>query len=286
MQASYIRLSDFKERLGGALTVVPGQGNDAYWLRKLVQISREWDADTRGNHLYASLATTYYRMEPTTLKRGELVIAPMASITSVAIRDSASESYTALAEDTDYWAEREEMWEEPAPIRKLVVNPNSSLLSTWPGGDPRAIRVIGYRGYSYEVESTGQTVVDNPLTAGATTLTVATGHGIDLGETLVIGTEQVGVVGVPSGSALLLTIERGLNGTTAAEHANGTVVYRRVYPAGITGILGERVRTLVGDDFRGGAASNDFIGSGVMTNQAWPRYRGATGKYALGRGWL
>lgn len=276
---SYIRLSEFRRLLGSG---VSNRDADLRMLAKLEQVSREFDRDTGGNHLYARVATRYYRQGSRSRPASELCIDPVVSLTSVGVRWDSSDSYTSLTENTDYWAEPNERAEH-TPIRRLVIIPSSTNLGTWPGYDERAVQVVGVFGYSYEVAATGAVVADNPLTSGATTLTLASGHGIDVGETLKIESEQVAVVAQPNMSATTLTIERGVNGTTAAQHAQNTVIYRRVYPRDAVETLAERARSLWSDEYRGGAPTSDFIGSGVSNFQPWPRYRELVGRYMLGR---
>jgi hypothetical protein len=146
----------------------------------------------------------------------------LLSVTELLIDDDGD--YTpelALAENTDYWLapdNQPQKW-------YLDVHPDSSKLYRWPRGR-RRVSIAGTWGYSDETESTGLTgtVAD----ATATTITLSDGGEgrIDVGETLVIEDEQVYVTAVVAGT---LTVERGVNGTTAAAHSAKTV-YRRRYP--------------------------------------------------------
>lgn len=106
---------------------------------------------------------------------------------------------------------------------------NASALGTWPnlsGG----LQLTGVFGWSNETEDTGLVVPAGNLTAGATSVTTAGATtGISVGETLVIGSEQI-YVSANSTSTKTLTIVRGINGTTAAAHTSGDIIYRRRYP--------------------------------------------------------
>src|SRR5690348_15963404 len=100
---SYIRLSDFASRIGAGVSVLPGTGEEAVMLQRIEQMSREWDGDTRGNRLYASLETRYYRGTREGRTRSELIVDPVASLTSVDFRPGTGEEYTPLVEGVDYW---------------------------------------------------------------------------------------------------------------------------------------------------------------------------------------
>lgn len=79
----------------------------------------------------------------------------------------------------------------------------------------------------------GDTVQDNPLSSDATTLTVTDADGVDIdgfsprfqvGHLLQIESEYLRVIAIDSATNQL-TIQRGVNGTTASSHAQTTAVY-------------------------------------------------------------
>jgi hypothetical protein len=104
-------------------------------------------------------------------------------------------------------------------------------------GDPvDAISVDGTWGYhadwSNAWAASGDSVQDNPLSNSAITLTVADADGLDaaglgvrfaVGMLLQIGDEYLHVLAINT-SQNRLTVSRGVNGTTAASHAQGTVI--------------------------------------------------------------
>lgn len=80
--------------------------------------------------------------------------------------------------------------------------------------------------------SSGDTVQNNPLSSGATSLTVAAADGADssgqtprfqVGQLLRIEAEYVRVTGVDTGTNVL-SVQRGTNGTTAAAHVQNTLI--------------------------------------------------------------
>jgi len=77
------------------------------------------------------------------------------------------------------------------------------------------------------------TVQNNPLSSSATTLTVTDSDGFDdrylprfeILDYLLIESEQLQVVDMPDAVSNTLTVLRGVNGTTAASHAQNTPIY-------------------------------------------------------------
>ncbi len=113
---------------------------------------------------------------------------------------------------------------EMAPYWEVVeaVNGTRSLPAS-----PRSIEITGIWGYWEELEPVGQLLA---VTAEAVNITMAPGHGVETLQTLLIGSEQVYVTAV---SGDTLTVQRGVNGTTAAAHPSGTAVLAYRYPADI-----------------------------------------------------
>lgn len=109
--------------------------------------------------------------------------------------------------------------------------------AAWSYASFENVEIAGVWGYSYQTEDTLETVpntaTDPAPPAGIdsddTTIEFASAVDISLGETLVIGTEQVYVAAI-NDDGDTLTVERGVNGTTAAAHDVGVAIYRRVYP--------------------------------------------------------
>lgn len=95
-------------------------------------------------------------------------------------------------------------------------------------------------------------VQDNPLTASATTLTVADAGGTDsmgeqprfqVGHLLKIEDEYLSVLAV-NAATNTLTVRRGANGTTAASHAQNTPVSVYQPPADVTALVLRRAAWL------------------------------------------
>lgn len=265
----YPRLSQMRRTVGDRLKDVSGSGDDSRWLDIMEQASREFDRASN-NPMFARVATIYPNY------CNGMWLPPFVSLSSVQIDEDGDDTFElTLTADTDY-----RLWpESPAPhtpYHRLDRNPNSTAFYGWPYV-ARRVKVTGIFGYSYETAATGQVVAAGGITSSATSLTLATGHGIDLGETLVIDSEQFYVTAKPT--TLSVTVTGGINGTTRAAHAEGAVIYRRKYPADVVNGVIERARYLWHNEFRGGQEP-DSLG---FATSSWPRWRSLVQAYEVPR---
>jgi hypothetical protein len=86
----------------------------------------------------------------------------------------------------------------------------------------KGLRVTADWGWPRTVRSSGDTVQDNPLSAAATTLTVVEAQRFEVAQTLRIESEQLFITDKPT--ATTLTVTRGVNGSTAANHTQATAI--------------------------------------------------------------
>jgi hypothetical protein len=132
--------------------------------------------------------------------------------------------------------------------------PYSGLLLTdgetfvWDDRKEGAITVTGIWGWHDRWASawrdTADTVQNNPLSSVATTITVSDADGADsetetprfqVGHLLKIENEYVRVLAVNTGTNVL-TVQRGVCGTTAASHAQNTPIYTYQPPADVAAL--------------------------------------------------
>lgn len=107
--------------------------------------------------------------------------------------------------------------------RKIRLNSNSTLYWTSGVNDPvDSISVAGKWGYGGRWVATGATVGAGGQTDSATALS-ASATSIETGATLKIDAEYMAVTA--GGMSTALTVERGVNGSTAAAHSAGTTIY-------------------------------------------------------------
>ena len=101
-------------------------------------------------------------------------------------------------------------------------------------GVKKGVEIAGTWGYGDGISATPY-IVDTTLTAAissttATTCTVTSVTNLSAGTTILIDTEQMYIYSI---ATLTLTVERGVNGTTAATHTNSTSLYIYQYPADV-----------------------------------------------------
>ncbi len=102
------------------------------------------------------------------------------------------------------------------------------------GASKKGCQIIGLWGYGDGISATPY-ILDTTLTSAitsttATTCAVTSVANLSAGNTILIDSEQMYIYSI---SSLTLTIERGVNGTTAATHSNTASLYIYQYPADI-----------------------------------------------------
>lgn len=262
----YCRLSVAKKALGGFGS---GTGQDAALLTAIESVSRELDTLT-GRRFYARDAQTVYagRAGSYFSPAAELRL-PMdfASLTTVTVDEDGDGVYElTLVENTDYWTEPENR-ETHEPITALYLDPNGTQLGAWPR-HRRAVKLVGATGYSRETELTGSLLSAAIASTSATTFTIDDGTDVEVGETIIVDSEQMDITAISTNT---LTVVRGINGSTAATHLDNTVVYRRRYHR----IVEAACAMKVSREFRGAQVGHlepigaDTIGAGSM-NPTYP----------------
>jgi hypothetical protein len=220
MRSTYASLESLKLAIGLS---AEGRTHDAVLLEQSQSVSAAIDKYT-GRFFYALTATRRYDGDgtPKLMLPGDV-----SSITTLSVDDDADRTWgLTLTEGSDYipWPRNR----NNAPIRQLDLNPSSSNLTNWPDL-LEGVQIAGVFGYSNEVEPAG-TLAAGIADAEATSLSLVGGHTVQIGDTIQIDTEDLYVPALTTDTA---TIERGVNGTTAAAHSNGAAVSRRRYPRDI-----------------------------------------------------
>ena len=119
------------------------------------------------------------------------------------------------------------------PKIRIEIDKNGDY-SSFASGYQKGVQVAGIWGYGDGISATPY-IVDTTLSAAitsttATTCTVTSATNLSAGQLILIDTEQMYIYSI---SSTTLTVERGVNGTTAATHTNSTSLYIYQYPSDI-----------------------------------------------------
>ena len=246
MTNAYCDLATLKS--GGALNIT-GVAHDARLLALLEESSRWIDAYCN-RHFYLLHATRRFDGGG----GRQLQVPDLVSVTSLKTRNAGEGGDPAGsggglgevwgADDYRLYplnAEPEQPWGRP--YTRLLVNPDSSAKSRFPQGSA-TLEIAGKWGFQQVTADSGTVIKDNsPIGPSDTRLTVkaatagnADARTVSAGHTLAIGEEQLYVTGQSGQSGQMeaeLTVQRGVNGTTAASHAAGAAVALYRYPQAV-----------------------------------------------------
>lgn len=187
--------------------------------------------------------------------------ADLLSVTALATDGDGDRVYETAWSTTDYDLHPTNAAYDspPAPYWELRVNPLSSLyLPQW----PLAVQIAGWWGYfnsSDPAIATAQTSGGSQAPS-VTNLAVSNSAEFQIGHTLFIGTqpEQLFVSGVEDSTHV--TVERGVNGSTAATIAQSAPIRIASYP-----IISEAALSQLGFWMQNRAAPSGVVGIGDQT---------------------
>jgi hypothetical protein len=126
---------------------------------------------------------------------------------------------TSFTEGTHYYRNPIDTY----PTRKLIID--TDAITSYPDDFADTVVVTGLWGYHPDPANmwldSGDTVQDSPLSATATTLNVTDGDNFQIMQYIRIEDEYLLITAISTNA---LTVERGVNGTTAASHTNATQI--------------------------------------------------------------
>ena len=154
----------------------------------------------------------------------------LISVTSLKTDDNKDRTFETTWASTDYLlypsnAEPTKAWGRP--YTRILVDTEAGAEDVFTTG-MQTVEVVGKWGYREVTEDSGANVNEGAqYSATDTTLTVTDGTKFAVGQTIVIDSEQIYVTAISTND---LTVARGVNGTTAAAHNDGTDISIYVYP--------------------------------------------------------
>ena len=126
----------------------------------------------------------------------------------------------------------EPQWAGP-PYNRIEVDLSSNDVYSSGPTPQRSISVLGQWGFGNATKAAGTET--GLTTTTATTVTVSAPLLIDTGDVLLVDAEAIYVAG--GGGTNTLTVQRGVNGTTAATHSDNAAVSKYIAPADVARIV-------------------------------------------------
>ncbi len=188
----------------------------------LEQASRHMDKQTH-RRFYSWEGIKYYDG-----KGGNLLVDDLLSITTLKLDEDGDGVYEATMAVTDYIAYELNQF----PKDRLELSPDSDY-GGFASGIRQGVELTGVHGYgdgesAIPYYTSTQTVQDNPLLVGSTTVTVTSTATLGAGMTLRIESEQLYIETITNATTFVAV--RGVNGTTAAAHILNTPISVYTYP--------------------------------------------------------
>ena len=155
----------------------------------------------------------------------------MVSITSLSEDSNDDKTFDETWAAADYWlepynAEPTQQWGQPYTSVKVRQKGNKDSFTA----GEQHFQLDGVWGYREYNEDSGADLNDASMTTSKTAVAVDDGAMFAIGQTIIIGSEQMLVTNISSNN---LTVTRALNSTTAVAHADNGDVYILRWPASV-----------------------------------------------------
>ena len=204
-----------------------GAGDDNELFQLLLSVS-DWVDHYCNRHFYPRTETLVFDGTGT----AQLLLPDLISVTSLKEDNNGDLTFNETWATGDYWlqpynAAPAQHWGGPYTAVKARAEGNKS--DGFMAGEQN-FQIAGVWGYVQFSEDSGTDLNDASMTTTKTTVAVDDGTQFQIGQTVLIGTEQMLVTAVSGNN---LTVSRGLNGTTAAAHADNADIYILRWPASI-----------------------------------------------------
>lgn len=216
---------------------------DVDLLDKLIDGSRDVERDC-ARQFYSWEGTRYFatgRIPETLQSARRFPIDDLQSASLVQVDLTGQGVYTTMdmsSVNPDVFLLDDELTPNKLPYIYVEANVNGNH-ADWGEHIRRAIKITGIFGYGNDYprppyEALGDTVADPAgMTSVQATMQVTLTTVVAPGQTLRLDSEQVFVTAFDTGTKIA-TLKRAMNGTTAATHSLGTVIYVYRYPQSIT----------------------------------------------------
>ena len=217
---SYADLSTLK-----TMMEIAGTGNDTELLQSLESASRSIDSFCN-RYFYTKSETRQFRGSGTRL----LLDGDLLSITTLTTLKSDRTTDKTWA-STDY--ELFPLGDTVYPKTWIEIADDTTA-GSFASGVRRGVQIAGMFGYGNGNSSTpylsATTTNDGSFDSSETTFTATAGANLNVGETILIDSEQIYITGISTNT---ITVQRAMNGTSGASHSTGATVNVYQYPQGI-----------------------------------------------------
>ena len=203
-----------------------GSGDDDEMYQLQLAVS-DWVDRWCNRHFYPRAQTLEFDGSGTT----RLLVPDLVSLTSIKEDTTDDKTFNDTWSATDYWlepynAEPTQHWGQP--YTSLRVRQHGAK-ATFTSGEQH-FQIDGTWGYREHKEDSDTDLNDASMTTTKTTVAVDDGTQFAVGQTIVIGSEQMLITSISTNN---LTVARSLNGTTAAAHADNSDVYILRWPVSV-----------------------------------------------------
>jgi hypothetical protein len=225
---AYLGVESFRARVGIADTT-----HDADLLAFLNDATRAIERDAR-RVFFPYIATARYRFPPyaPSATWAQWMDEDLLSVSLIQVAASGQDATPITIPSTDYFLEPNQFG---PPYSRIEIDLSSqSALQSGPTPQ-QAIAVTGQWGSCNATVAAGTET--GLSSATATQLTCSNAALIDQGDVLLVDSEAIYVSGRQSAGSTILTVVRGVNGTTAAVHSDGAAVSKYVAPADAVAIV-------------------------------------------------
>lgn len=216
MPHAYLSVADLKRRLDDTTT-----SDDAAYRAVLEGVSQEIDNLT-ARRFQPYSAVHYYTGNPL----GVVWVDDLLTVAEIASDADGSRSYSEVWGASDYDLMPFNATYQREPYQSLQPAPAGTR---WFPTAPRGVRITGVWGYWLDTVPI-TTLGANVSSESVTTITVASAANFSAGHTLLVDSEQMYATSI---SGTTVTVQRGMNGTTAATHSSGAAVAVYRYPTPI-----------------------------------------------------
>lgn len=203
-----------------------GSGDDDEMFQLLTAVS-DWVEYYCNRHIYPRTQTLVFDGNSS----GRLLIPDLVSITSLKEDTNDDKTFNETWAATDYWlepynADPTREWGQPyTAVRVRQKGTKDGFTAR-----EQHFQIDGVWGYREHKEDGGTDLNDASMTTLKTTVAVDDGTQFAIGQTIMIGGEQMLITNI---SANNLTVARAINGTTAVAHTDNSDVYILRWPASI-----------------------------------------------------